>query len=139
MGLSEREREVLAQLEAQMRGEDPGASAPAGPADPNSLRPVAGGAAGGFSFTRVVIGVAGAFVGMAILVGAVALRLGTIPAVVLGVMGFLVALAGVVYAISQPRGGRKLAAGPRPRGGGKLGSFMQRQQEQWDRRRRSRD
>ncbi|MDO5080580.1 DUF3040 domain-containing protein [Buchananella hordeovulneris] len=139
MGLSEREREVLAQLEAQMRGEDPGAAAPTGPASPSSLRPVSGGAAGGFSFTRVVVGVAGTFVGMAILVGAVAFRLATVPAVTLGVLGFLVALAGVVYAISQPRGGRKWAAGRRPRGGGKQGSFMQRQQEQWDKRRRSRE
>lgn len=127
MPLSDNEQRLLEQMERALYAEDPKfASTMRGAARrPGALK-------------RLVIGLGGVLVGLGLLVGAVAYKI--IP---LGVVGFLVMLAGTVYAAStQRRGGPAGVVGAtgsvKRRGKGrsrKSGTFMQRLEQRWDRRR----
>jgi hypothetical protein len=125
--LSENEQRLLEQMERALYAEDPKfASTMRGAARrPGALK-------------RLVIGLAGVLVGLGLLVGAVAYKI--IP---LGVVGFLVMLAGTVYAASTQRrtGPTAVVAangtvGKRGKSRSRRsGTFMQRLEQRWDRRR----
>jgi hypothetical protein len=122
--LSDNEQRLLEQMERALYAEDPKfASTMRGAARrPGSAR-------------RLMIGVGGLTLGLVLLVVGVAQQL-----VVVGVVGFICMLAGTAYAVSGHRKGgpagvvqsngtvHKVAK----RGGG---SFMQRLEQRWDRRR----
>lgn len=129
MPLSDNEQRLLEQMERALYAEDPKfASTMRGAARrPGSVR-------------RLMIGVGGLALGLVLLVVGVAQQM-----VIVGVVGFICMLAGTAYAVS---GHRKGASGPagvvqsngtvrqvpgkKRRGGG---SFMQRLEQRWDRRR----
>lgn len=129
MPLSEYEQQVLAQMEQALRSDDPGlASSLRGPKAP---RPI----------YRWIAGAAIVIAGLLMLVIAV-----SIPATWLGVVGFIVMFAGVLWASATPksRGVAGVVQGdgtvkPRSRGGAgpKHASFMSRLEDRWERRRQS--
>ncbi|MHB1065367.1 MAG: DUF3040 domain-containing protein [Georgenia sp.] len=120
MPLSEYEQRMLQEMEQQLRSDDPRlASTLADKARPD--------------VRRLSVGVLLLLAGLGGLVGGVAAG-----QMWLGVLGFLAMLAGVMVAISRPRGSGKVRAGGRPtpepgRPAGGAG-FMQRQEQRWDRR-----
>ena len=118
MALSEYEQEMLAQLEEQLRDEDPKLAESFQPARQVSLK-------------RLVIGLFIAVAGIAVLVAAVAFSVSW-----LGIIGFVVMLGGALYIFAGPRG---MAPAPTPSAGSQRStskeSFMARQQEMWERRR----
>ena len=127
MPLSENEQRLLEQMERALYAEDPKfASAMRGAARRSGTG------------RRLLIGTAGIVAGLVLLVVGVAQQL-----VVLGVLGFVFMLAGTAYAVSaQRRHGPTGVVGPsgkvRPASSTtrrRRGSFMQRFEERWDRRR----
>jgi len=125
--LSENEQRLLEQMERALYAEDPKFA--------STMR---GAARRSGALKRLVIGLTGILVGLGLLVGAVAYKI--IP---LGVAGFLVMLAGTVYAASTQRRtgptGVVGATGTTTRRGKararKSSTFMQRLEQRWDRRR----
>ena len=126
MPLSEHEQRLLAQMEQQLLAEDPKFASAM-----NGRRSLAR--------RRMIIGVLAILVGMVTLIFAVAQQW-----IIVGVLAFLVMLGGAVYAFSAP----KTATGPvgvvdesggtrarRPSRPARSGTFMQRLEERWDRRR----
>ncbi len=141
MPLSEHEQRLLSQMEQQLLNDDPKfASAMKG-----STRRAA-------SAGRFLLGGAGILVGMLLLVVGVATQ-----QVAVGVIAFVLMLVGAGYAISTPKRGAggpvgvvrpDGTPGPRPTGGARPtgrrarpagpaagGSFMQRMEERWQKRR----
>ncbi len=134
MPLSEHEQKLLEQMERALYAEDPRfASHMKGSASSPNRR-------------RIIVGVSGALAGLAIVVAGVATEI-----IALGVLGFVVMVAGVAWAATPPRKsgpdlkvvpggaptaptggrhGRPKSKGPKPGG-----SFTQRMEERWDRRR----
>lgn len=126
MPLSDNEQRLLEQMERALYAEDPKfASAMRGA----NRRAGAG--------RRLVLGGGGVVVGLVLLVVGVAQQI-----VLLGVLGFVFMLAGTAYAVSSQRrsgptgvvgaGGTVRPAAPARR---RRGSFVQRMEERWDRRR----
>jgi len=125
--LSENEQRLLEQMERALYAEDPKfASAMRGA----NRRPGAG--------RRLLLG------GVSIVLGLVVLVFGVSQKqVLLGVLGFVLMLGGTAYAVSSQRRGGPVgvvnaAGGVRPAAKGRKrshGSFMQRLEERWDRRR----
>lgn len=119
MPLSEYEQRMLQEMEQQLRSDDPRLASTLADKSRPDVR-------------RLSVGVLLLLAGLGGLVGGVASG-----HVWLGVLGFLAMLAGVMLAISHPRGGGgvrggRAAGGPaRPSHGA---SFMQRQEQRWDRR-----
>ncbi len=126
MPLSENEQRLLEQMERALYAEDPKfASAMRGAARRSG------------SARRLLIGLVGVVLGLVVLFAGVVVK--NVP---LGVVGFILMLAGTAYALSAQRksgptgvvakGGtvRPAAASRRRRG-----TFMQRLEERWDRRR----
>jgi len=139
--LSDHEQRLLEQMEQQLLSDDPRfASTMRGPRSAPAAR------------RRIIIGVLAVLVGLGLLVVAVANAW-----VLLGAGAFLVMLAGLVYAFSSPsarsgpvgvvgqdgrpapRTGSSAARGRHPargsRGAARSGTFMQRLEQRWDRRR----
>jgi hypothetical protein len=124
--LSEHEQRLLAQMEQQLLAEDPKFASAM-----NGRRSLAR--------RRMIIGVLAVLIGMVVLVFAVAQQW-----ILVGVLAFLVMLGGAVYAFSAPKT-PKTSSGPfgvvdpngqtRARRSGGSGTFMQRLEERWDRRR----
>lgn len=130
MPLSEHEQRLLEQMERAMSADDPKFA--------NAMR---GSRHGRAARRRLLVGIAAVVVGLVLLIIGVSL-----PQVLLGAGGFVVMLAGTFWAFSQPRstelhvaGQKPPAAGaPRPPRPGKprrSGSFMERLEQRWDRRR----
>jgi hypothetical protein len=119
MALSDRERRLLAEMEAALASDDPRLqSTLAGGDTATMLRKAPGGALAGVGLVLAGIG---------ILFG------GLISQVVpLGVAGFIVALVGVILALRafSTKGLPSVARRPRSRGG----SLSERLQERWDQR-----
>jgi hypothetical protein len=122
--LSEHEQRLLEQMERALYEEDPKlASTLRG----RSLRTA--------DRRRLLFGVLIVLVGLALLLGGV-----MTPYWELGVVGFVVMLAGAWYTIRRPSRGTTSArpagsAGPaKPKRGKQRGSFMQRMEQRWDRR-----
>ena len=129
MALSEREQQVLRDLESQLHEDDPELAQTFQREERRLSRP---------SPRHIGGGVALVLVGLALL---------SLLSILLGVAGFLVAVGGVAMALTRventssprrPAGGR---GGPAKSGNGgkKRSSFMDRQSERWDRRRDSED
>ncbi len=138
MPLSEHEQRVLAQMEKALYAEDPRLA--------STLKSTASAAGHGLDRRRVAIGVLGALVGLALVV------LGVMSQMIwVGAVGFLLMVLGGAWAAKPQgrphlgvvgadgkrrgpaggRGGGTRPKGPRPSGG----SFMERMEQQWDKRR----
>ena len=137
MALSEREQQVLRDLESQLHEDDPELAQTFQREERRLSRP---------SPRHIGGGVALVLVGLALLIAGVSVP-HNLLSILLGVTGFLVAVGGVALALtrvesaSSPR--RSAAGRGRPtkdrNGGKKRSSFMNRQSERWDRRRDSED
>ena len=122
MPLSEHEQRLLEQMERQLYADDPKLA--------STLR-----GSGRSLRHRVVLGIIGIVVGLALLVAGVASQLW-----ILGVAGFLVMLAGGWWASSGWHSGGGASPGAsRPAAGGgsspRKSGFMSRFEERWERRR----
>lgn len=119
MPLSEYEQRVLHQMEQQLRSDDPHLA--------ESFAPQTG-----FSVRRLALGSLLVLIGLSMLLAGVGLS-----QTWLGVLGFLVMLGGVLYAVSRRPGDRvREASSSRPDPGAKgSSSFMQRMEDRWDDRR----
>jgi len=124
MPLSEHEQRLLEQMERQLYADDPKLA--------STLR---GGATGAHNRRKLVGGVVGILVGLGLLLAGVAL-----PAMILGVVGFLVMLGGG-YLLTSGWQGRTTSTSP-TNGGSKPSTaktsrpgFMSRIEDRWDRRR----
>lgn len=143
MALSEREQQVLRDLEAQLNQEDPNLASSMEQVEKRLDRTVR------FSPRHVGGGVSMVLVGLAVVIGGVAVGHGVVS-IGLGVLGFGLAVWGVMVALTrvdaQGRAGGKAGApgagAPDGAGGSQVGKgrsgFMDRQAERWDRRRESR-
>ena len=118
MALSDYEKQVLEEMEAQF-DHQPSSFRDHVREDAHSPR-----SSSKLSPKRVAIGSLMIVAGFLILVAAVSLGYSVISLIV-GVAGFLFMLGGAWYALQTPRVARS---------GGKRTSFMQRQEERWDRR-----
>ncbi|PZF66221.1 hypothetical protein DEI81_00915 [Curtobacterium sp. MCBD17_013] len=82
------------------------------------------------TYTSITLGVLGALVGVGVVVLGLALR-----QPVIGVVGFVLMLAGVLFALRPGVGSRAGRPAARPTAkGGAGGSFMDRMNERWDKR-----
>lgn len=122
MALSEREQQVLRDLEEQLNDEDPSLAETMQHAETTLGRP---------SPRRVGAGVALLLVGLAVVIGGVAAGNSSVVSILLGVLGFALAVWGVTLMMSRSNS-KNTAAGS---GGVKRASFMERQSDRWDRRR----
>ena len=118
MALSDYEKQVLEEMEAQF-DHQPSSFRDHVREDAHSPR-----SSSKLSPKRVAVGSLMIVAGLLILVAAVSLGYSVISLIV-GVAGFLFMLGGAWYALQTPRVLRS---------GGKRTSFMQRQEERWDRR-----
>ena len=124
MPLSEHEQKMLEEMERQLFADDP-----------RLARAFSSGRARRRSGRRIAVGLSGVVVGLVVLVLAVAL-----PAVWLGVLAFLIMLAGAVYAVTTParRGGDESGDGATPASppspGDRNGRFMNRMEQRWEKR-----
>ena len=137
MALSEYERKMLEELEAQLSDEDPGFA--------DSLKPASPGVSASkqLSVRHLVLGLLVAILGVGVLVAGVATEL-----VVIGVLGVVVMFAGTWYVIEgiqeRPGAQRVKRKGEPPRQGpasssrptSRFSEFMSRQAQEWERRRR---
>ena len=135
MALTEYEKKILEQMEASLREEDPAlASQMSAPAVEEETEPARGPRAP----RRIALGLTGAVLGMVVLVAAVSLGY-SILSILLGVAGFALTVAGILYALSRPgTSSSESADESSARGAGKSSgwsSFIQDQERRWDDRR----
>lgn len=131
MALSEYEKQVLAQMEAQLKAADPSlASVMTSSMDAEPERTVQG----SYSPRRIALGSIVGVSGLAVVLGGVSIGFG-FPAVLLGVLGFLMMVGGVLWALK-----RDSVSPQQSRGGGTAapkqakGDFMERQRSRWEER-----
>lgn len=137
MALSEREQQVLRDLESQLHQDDPDLAQTLQREERRLSRP---------SPRHIGGGVALVLIGLVLLIAGVSVR-HNLVSILLGVTGFLVAVGGVALALTRVEsssGPNRSAAGGGKSGRGKSGgrkrsSFMDRQSERWERRRDSED
>ena len=130
MALSEREQQVLRDLEKQLHADDPSLA--------GSMRPAGG--ARRPSPRHIGAGVALLLVGLSVVIGGVAVGRGGIVSILVGLGGFALAVWGVslmLTTVEDGAGGG--AASGSGRGSSSWGRFMDRNAERWDRRRDTRD
>ena len=135
MALTEYEKKILEQMEASLREEDPAlASQMSAPAAEEESVPARGPRAP----RRIALGLTGAVLGMVVLVAAVSLGY-SILSILLGVAGFALTVAGILYALSRPgTSSSESAVVSSEHGTGKSSgwnSFIQDQERRWDDRR----
>ncbi len=132
MALSDYEKKMLAELEAQLTNEDPSFARNMKPAAPEVEA-----ISRQLSVRNLVLGILGLVAGIAILIGGI-----SAPKMWwLGLLGVIIMFASVWYAlagvhtekVAVPAGGAGSPSASGPRG---VSSFMQRQQEIWEKRRR---
>ena len=125
MALSEREQQVLRDLEKQLHADDPSLA--------GSMRPAGG--ARRPSPRHIGAGVALLLVGLSVVIGGVAVGHG-IVSILVGLGGFALAVWGVSLMLTTVEdgagGGAESGSG---RGSSSWGRFMDRNAERWDRRR----
>ncbi|QWW20700.1 DUF3040 domain-containing protein [Schaalia sp. 19OD2882] len=146
MALSDYEKQVLEEMEAELRRVDPDLAhqmskgmedRPSGSSVSRGEESATGGESGPLSPRRIALGVVMVAVGLAALVGAVSLGVG-VTSIVLGVAAFLLMLGGVLFALRpggagnpssrKPRGRRQTSAWAR---------FIADQERRWEERRDS--
>ena len=135
MALTEYEKKILEQMEASLREEDPAlASQMSAPAAEEEEEPARGPRAP----RRIALGLTGAVLGMVVLVAAVSLGY-SILSILLGVAGFALTVAGILYALSRPGVSSSQSADESSERGAEKGSgwnsFIQDQERRWDDRR----
>ena len=134
MALTEYEKKILEQMEASLREEDPALASQM--SAPVSEEPESKAAEGPRAPRRIALGLTGAVLGMIVLVAAVSLGY-SVVSILLGVIGFAVTVAGVLYALSRPsakgRSADEPRSGKKSKGGG-WDSFIQDQERRWDNR-----
>ena len=135
MALTEYEKKILEQMEASLREEDPAlASQMSAPAAEEEDEPARGPRAP----RRIALGLTGAVLGMVVLVAAVSLGY-SILSILLGVAGFALTVAGILYALSRPGASSSRSADESSERGAEKGSgwnsFIQDQERRWDDRR----
>ena len=134
MALTEYEKKILEQMEASLREEDPAlASQMSAPAAEEETEPDRGPRAP----RRIALGLTGAVLGMVVLVAAVSLGY-SILSILLGVAGFALTVAGILYALSRPGTSSESADESSEHGTDKSSgwnSFIQDQERRWDDRR----
>lgn len=118
MALSEREQQVLRDLEQQLHEDDPGLTSSMEQAGRTMGRP---------SPRHVGAGVALVLTGLAVVIGGVAVGRGLVS-MLIGVVGFSLAVWGVTLMLTRTQ----VAPGEGARKGS---GFMERQSERWERRR----
>ncbi len=130
MPLSDNEQRLLEQMERALSAEDPKFA--------SAMR----GAGARFGTgQRVVLGALAVLLGLVLLVVGVAQHNNVTQTVLLGVMGFVLMLVGTTYAVSAHRkpGPTGIVTGSgevrRPRRRSRRGTFMQRLEQRWERRR----
>ena len=135
MALTEYEKKILEQMEASLREEDPAlASQMSAPAVEEEEEPARGPRAP----RRIALGLTGAVLGMVVLVAAVSLGY-SILSILLGVAGFALTVAGILYALSRPGSqtdeqGEDSSASKADKSSG-WSTFIQDQERRWDDRR----
>ena len=134
MALTEYEKKILEQMEASLREEDPAlASQMSAPAAEEEDEPARGPRAP----RRIALGLTGAVLGMVVLVAAVSLGY-SILSILLGVAGFALTVAGILYSLSRPGASLESADESSEHGADKRSgwnSFIQDQERRWDDRR----
>ena len=110
MALTEYEKKILEQMEASLREEDPALASQM--SAPVSEEPEPKAAEGPRAPRRIALGLTGAVLGMIVLVAAVSLGY-SVMSILLGVVGFAVTVAGVLYALSRPSAKGRSAGEPR--------------------------
>ena len=130
MALSEREQQVLRDLEKQLHADDPSLA--------GSMRPAGGERRP--SPRHIGAGVALLLVGLSVVIGGVAVGHGGIVSILVGLGGFALAVWGVSLMLTtvEQDGADGSAASGSGRGSS-WGRFMDRNAERWDRRRDTRD
>ncbi len=116
MPLSEQEQRLLDEMERHLMGRD---------ADVVS----ADGSGRALSYRNIVLGSLLVLVGLGGLIGGLSTQV-----VVIGVIGFVVMVAGVLLAITPSRRLTATVRPPRAAAGSGAGSFMDRMNDRWDRR-----
>lgn len=124
MALSEREKELLAQLEKQLNDDPAFASTMTGPQAVAAPALIA-------SPRHLVLGALGAVIGLGIIIVGVASKL-----IIVGVLGFLLASAGVYFATSTPgnSSSQKVSESSLRKKPKEPSNFMKNLEEKWDRR-----
>lgn len=126
MALSEREQELLAQLEKQLNDDPAFASTMTGP------QPLVAPAVTS-SPRNLVIGALVAVVGLGVIIVGVSTKI-----ILLGVLGFVLAAAGVYCATTAPKGAKAAGGGasarPAPSKAKGNSRFMQNLENKWDER-----
>ena len=135
MALTEYEKKILEQMEASLREEAPAlASQISTPAAEEEDEPARGPRAP----RRIALGLTGAVLGMVVLVAAVSLGY-SILSILLGVAGFALTVAGILYALSRPGASSSQSTDESSERGAEKGSgwnsFIQDQERRWDDRR----
>ena len=134
MALTEYEKKILEQMEASLREEDPAlASQMSAPEAEEEDEPARGPRAP----RRIALGLTGAVLGMVVLVAAVSLGY-SILSILLGVAGFALTVAGILYSLSRPGASLESADESSEHGADKSSgwnSFIQDQERRWDDRR----
>lgn len=133
MALTEYEKKILEQMEASLREEDPALASQMSAPVPD---PKARSGQGAHAPRRIAAGFAGAVLGMVVLIAAVSLGY-SIASILLGVAGFALTVAGILYALSKPGAksriaGDATAARKKSKGSGGWDSFIQDQERRWD-------
>lgn len=131
MALSEREQQVLRDLEQQLHVEDPSLADTMEQAERDGSPD-----SGRFSPRHVGAGVALVLVGLAVVVGGVAVG-HSVVSIVLGVAGFGIAVWGVTLMLTRVSSSGGSGSGGSSKAERRRSSFMDRQSERWDRRRDS--
>lgn len=127
MALTEREQQVLRDLEQQLHSDDPHLAQTMHRVESTIGRP---------SPRHIGAGVALVLVGLAVVIAGVAVGHGPIS-ILLGVAGFILAVWGVTLMLTRVSAGGAQGPGkPRRTGSGGRRSFMERQSDRWERRRR---
>ena len=132
MALTEYEKKILEQMEASLREEDPAlASQMSTPAAEEEDEPARGPRAP----RRIALGLTGAVLGMVVLVVAVSLGY-SIISILLGVAGFALTVAGILYALSRPGSESsdrsRVPKQKKTNESGGWDSFIQDQERRWD-------
>ena len=132
MALTEYEKKILEQMEASLREEDPAlASQMSAPAAEEEEEPAHGPRAP----RRIALGLTGAVLGMVVLVVAVSLGY-SIISILLGVAGFALTVAGILYALSRPGSESsdrsRVPKQKKTNESGGWDSFIQDQERRWD-------
>ena len=125
MALSDYEKQVLAQMEAQLKEADPSLASVMTSSLPEEAPRES---SGQLSPRRVALGSIISVAGLAVILGGVSLGFGW-AAVLLGVVGFVLMVAGVLLAVKTDAGAGSKGPVRKKRS---AADFMERQRSRWD-------